>query len=508
VVNAAGAWTFTPSGLADGTHTLVATDTGVFGASGTATLAFTLDTTPPAVSETLATDTSHGKGLTTNDTLTGTAEAGGVVTISQVSNNGTSTIGSTTAGSDGSWTFTPSLAPGSYTLVAGESDATGNSGTSAPLAFTYETAPALSLALAADTGSSSSDAITSNDARAGTAAAGGVVTVSEVTATGTTTLGSATADSAGHWSFTPNGLADGTYSLLATTTDAAGASGTAELTFTLDATPPAGFSFTPDTAALGSLSLAGGAPPAVLPMGTLAVTSPVSGDAYAFANVNGVGAITFAGTSPTTATLSLLSPAANFLPGASGQEVVPAAVRITDLTSGVASAVLPLAGVADVNAGDTCNLAALLATAGLGTATPTVAYGLGAAETIDASGLTGPAWLLRAGSGDTFIAGTGADTFLFAAAAESPPAAMDVIGNFGSADVLYFSGLGASLSNAGSLVAGGTLAAGSVAWQQSGGNTFVYVNTSGTAEAVGSTDMAIELKGTVALGGANFVLSH
>ena len=39
-----GAWSFTPAGLADGAHTLTATQTDLAGNTGTATLSFTLDT--------------------------------------------------------------------------------------------------------------------------------------------------------------------------------------------------------------------------------------------------------------------------------------------------------------------------------------------------------------------------------------------------------------------------------------------------------------------------------
>ena len=44
-----GAWSFTPSGLVDGAHTIVASQTDAFGNTGTASLSFTLDTTAPVV---------------------------------------------------------------------------------------------------------------------------------------------------------------------------------------------------------------------------------------------------------------------------------------------------------------------------------------------------------------------------------------------------------------------------------------------------------------------------
>ena len=61
------------------------------------------------------------------------------------------------------------------------------------------------MALVADTGSSASDGITSNPAVTGTGQANTLVTIKE----GGAILGTAMADAAGAWSFTPSGLADG-----------------------------------------------------------------------------------------------------------------------------------------------------------------------------------------------------------------------------------------------------------------------------------------------------------
>jgi hypothetical protein len=85
-------------------------------------------------------------------------------------------------------------------------------------------------------------------------------------------------------------------------------------------------------------------------------------------------------------------------------------------------------------------------------------------------------------------------------------------------DLIDLTGLGTSLSYAGSLPATDTtgrgehlvtsdrvLPAHSIGWQASGGNTFVYVNTSSSREAVGSANMKIELQGNIALSGGNFL---
>ena len=48
MADANGVWSFTPSGLADGVHTIVASQTDSFGNTGAASLSFTLDTTAPS----------------------------------------------------------------------------------------------------------------------------------------------------------------------------------------------------------------------------------------------------------------------------------------------------------------------------------------------------------------------------------------------------------------------------------------------------------------------------
>ena len=85
-----------------------------------------------------------------------------------------------------------------------------------------------------DTGTSSTDDITSNDALTGTADPNAVVKLT----LGTQTLGTTTANASGVWSFTPTGLANGRYTIVASETNSAGNTGSASLTFTLDTTAP------------------------------------------------------------------------------------------------------------------------------------------------------------------------------------------------------------------------------------------------------------------------------
>src|ERR1044071_3738694 len=183
--------------------------------------------TPPPLSMILASDTgsSATDGITSTPTIRGSAQANTLVTIKE----GSTVLGTATADGTGVWSFTPAgLADGAHTLTVSQTDPAGNTGT-ATLSFTLDTSlPALSIALISDTGSSASDGITSNPAIRGSAQASTAVTIKE----GNTILGTATADAAGAWSFTPAGLADGAHTLTVSQTDPAGNTGTATLSCT------------------------------------------------------------------------------------------------------------------------------------------------------------------------------------------------------------------------------------------------------------------------------------
>ena len=229
-----GTWSFTPTGLADGSYVLTTSEADAAGNTGSASVGFTLETTAPMVTAALAVDTgsSATDGITSNDALAGTAYAGSIVTIS----NGTTVLGTTTAGTDGSWGFTPTgLVDGNYTLTTSETDTVGNTGI-ASVGFILDTAaPKMTATLAVDTGSSATDGITADDTLTGTAEAGGVVTIRN----GDTLLGTTTATASGHWSLIPIVLLDGVHELTATEAEAAGNTGSAKLGFTLDTTAPA-----------------------------------------------------------------------------------------------------------------------------------------------------------------------------------------------------------------------------------------------------------------------------
>ena len=125
--DAKGVWSYAPTGLKDGTHTVSVTGpTDVAGNTGTASLKFTLDTTAPAAPVVTGfTYVSTATALTSYKLL-GTAEAGSTVTVS---NGGAKPLGTATAALDGTWSFAVTSATTtnfSTLLTATATDAAGN----------------------------------------------------------------------------------------------------------------------------------------------------------------------------------------------------------------------------------------------------------------------------------------------------------------------------------------------------------------------------------------------
>ena len=103
---------------------------------GSSSLTFTYDTVAPAVTAALVHDTGGTNNITSNDALTGTADANATVTLGE----GSTVLGTTTANANGVWSFTPTgLSQGAQTITASETNAAGLTG-SAALTFTYEPA--------------------------------------------------------------------------------------------------------------------------------------------------------------------------------------------------------------------------------------------------------------------------------------------------------------------------------------------------------------------------------
>ena len=177
-----------------------------------------------------------GDGITraTAITLNGVAQAHTTIDLY----DGTGHFGTTTTAADGSWKILVSaLSEGVHHFTATASDQQGNtSDPSSSFNVTIDTtAPAVTLKLLSDTGSSSSDNLTSDDTLSGLGDPNATV---HFTIDGTQVAGTATADNNGAWSFSPVGLADGFHTVIASESDAAGNTGTASKGFLLDTVAP------------------------------------------------------------------------------------------------------------------------------------------------------------------------------------------------------------------------------------------------------------------------------
>ena len=269
-VDETGHWRFTPEApLAEGVHTFgvfVTTDTAGNHHGPSEPMALTIDPAAPAAPGSLALAVPSdsgvlGDGVTshTSPVITGTAEAGGTVTLTDTSGGISTVLGTAVTDTTGHWSFTPStpLAEGGHGVTATATDTAGNtSAASAALPLTIDTtapgAPgSLALAVPSDSGAIG-DGVTSHTSPViiGTAEAGSTVTLTDTRGGVATVLGTAIADNTGHWSFTPTSpLAEGGHSVTVTATDMAGnvSAPSMALPLTIDIAAPA---------APGSLALA------------------------------------------------------------------------------------------------------------------------------------------------------------------------------------------------------------------------------------------------------------
>ncbi|MBZ0234606.1 MAG: Ig-like domain repeat protein [Deltaproteobacteria bacterium] len=204
--------TYTPTALGNGSFTFTVTVTDAAGNTGTATRAFSVDTVAPT-----ATITSGPTGPTSDNTPTfGFTTAGSPTTI-------VCSVGAQSGGC--STSFTPTaLGDGSYTFTVTVTDAAGNIGT-ATRAFSVDTmAPTVSIS----TGPSGP---TNDSTPTFTFTVGGSPT------TRTCSVGSQSG--ACTTSYTPaTALTDGGYTFTVTVTDAAGNTGTATRSFSVDTVAP------------------------------------------------------------------------------------------------------------------------------------------------------------------------------------------------------------------------------------------------------------------------------
>ena len=262
---------------------------------------------------------------------------------------------------------------------------------------------------------------------------------------------------------------------------------------------PTGVSITPITSSLAAAQGASGiaANAAVAGIGQV---GGLSEDSYALTlGGAGAGAFTLTG-SGSTATLAA---GAAGVAGSANGTLYALTLTATDQTSGGVSPASPLDVVVGSGGGDTVSLATL--SGNLATSTPTFVYGLAGSDRIDGTGMTGRLWFEGGAGADTMTGGSGINNYLYGSASESTAVAMDVITNFhASGDLIDLTGLGSTLRYAGQLNKT-SIAAHSVGWQISGGNTYVYANTGSGIESLTSTNMKIELLGSVGLSSSNIV---
>ena len=119
--NGSGVWAFTPTGLAQGAQTIIASETNAAGTHRLLVADLHLRHRAPTVTAALAHSTG-ANNVTSNDALTGTADANATVTLTE----GSTVLGTTTANASGVWAFTPTgLAQGAQTITASETNAAG-----------------------------------------------------------------------------------------------------------------------------------------------------------------------------------------------------------------------------------------------------------------------------------------------------------------------------------------------------------------------------------------------
>ena len=248
VTQATGAWvidlsTF-PSGssspITDGNHDVRVFLQDSFGNTSTTTTAYsyTVDTSPPASPINFSVTGGTMGQLVAFSGDVAAQEAGATIQVSFSLNNGPSTLISTTttAGSDGSWTLTPSttLVDGSYTFTATATDLAGNTSnpTSSPLPLLIDNVANVAITSPALTNPAGAN----NFDLTGTSEAGATsVTVS----VGGASPINATVDAAGNWNATLTTLANGSNSISVSATDASGNVDTATQTLVVDAIAPA-----------------------------------------------------------------------------------------------------------------------------------------------------------------------------------------------------------------------------------------------------------------------------
>ncbi|MGU1527591.1 Ig-like domain-containing protein [Pseudomonas aeruginosa] len=279
-----GNWTFTPSTPLPNGTVVNATATDPSG-NASSPASVTVDAVAPA---TPVVNPSNGT------TLSGTAEPGATVTLTDGNGN---PIGQVTADGSGNWSFTPTTPLPNGTVVnATASDASGN--TSAGSSVTVDSVAPATPVINPSNGTTLS----------GTAEPGSSVTLTDGNGN---PIGQITADGSGNWSFTPSTpLADGTV-VNATATDPAGNT-SGQGSTTVDGVAPT----TPTVNLSNGSSLSGTAEP-----GSTVILTDGNGNPIAEVTADGSGNWTYTPSTPiangTVVNVVAQDAAGNSSPGAS-----------------------------------------------------------------------------------------------------------------------------------------------------------------------------------------------
>jgi hypothetical protein len=255
VVDGNGTWTATPGApLPDGTAVTATASYDADNNPATANVVRSVtdtaivDATPPSAplaSLALASDSGTLGDSTTSDTtptLTGAGASPGD-TIKLYAPDGTTLLGTTVVGPDGTWSITaPALTDGVHNFKLTATDTVGNTSAQTTLPITIDTtaptAPTAALAGVSDSGTQGDNkTIDTTPTLSGTGAPGDTITVRDGAGN---VIATAVVDANGNWSATPTSpLAEGLNNLDITATDPAGNIGLgAALPITIDTTAP------------------------------------------------------------------------------------------------------------------------------------------------------------------------------------------------------------------------------------------------------------------------------
>ena len=250
-------------------------------------------------------------------------------------------------------------------------------------------------------------------------------------------------------------------------------------------------------------------------LSTLVATSSLAGGkaVATFVEVGGVVGDTFsyklggaAASSFTISSAGVLSTASAGISGATNGKLAAITITATDVTTSSTSS-SPAQAVNVIVGGSAADTITPSTMTGIVASAPTFIFGSAGNDKIVGTNMTGALYFEGGAGADTMTGGSGTNIYEYGAVADSAVSAMDIITNFKVAvDKLDLTGISSKFTSVVALSSTATsIAAGTLDWVVSGGNTFVYANNSTKSEALTSANMKIELQGSLALTSANIL---